>query len=269
MNRAKLWSAFVVATVTAGTGCGSLPTIDELAYKHVSPTGGTARSSPHSKGQGATPPANATQAGGPSATTGTAPQSNGFNFIQENYLGSVTGDGNTSVKVEQENRAVTVVLDEVRDLLLQYNEVKCKLAWDRGTNTFYISDYNLSSGGKVKSGSNVEYRQLNNLLIVIDQDATTYSGVIDQFNGIDTVDVGEGGEVAIAQLNNVTVIHAGQKAQDADDYVAALRYSLYGENGSANQVHDWLLYIDADNQPHVYQKKVYKGKANTGSRWGE
>jgi len=252
MKRAKLWSALVLATMATGTGCGSLPTMDTIASKHGPPPPGAA---PSDSAAGTAQSASAT-----ALSTG---PSIGFNFLQLNYLGDATAGDNSSVSAQQVNRAVTVVLDEPKDLLKHYIEVP-GLVWDRTTHGFHLAQGNWTGAGTTHDGSHAAYRQLNNLIIIVDPHAQVYSGIIEQGNGLGSVTTGSDSQVTIAQINNVTVIHSGEEAPDAEDYVASLNLTLEGPTGDAtavvNQVHDWLIYIDGLGRPHLYRWQAPVGK---------
>lgn len=254
MTRVTLMSALVLA-MAASSGCGAPPTSEDLASKYAPPpNGGPARL------------AGSETRAAPQAV----PLNQGFSFVQANVLADLSAGGDASVRVEQSNQVATVLLDDPLDLLEHYAEVRDQLVWDRTTRAFYVTQANLRAG--VYSYSEAVLRQINRLIIIVDRNATHYSGTVVQLNVIDGFTVEQGGQTAIAQVNNVTVIHPDGDGPDAEDFVAAMRTAPGGTPGPMtgadvlSQGHELIIYIDGRGRPHLYRWQPPTGKYGMGDR---
>lgn len=241
MSRAKYWSALLLAAMATSSGCGAPPTT-EAAFKSANIKAGrmASRDAPVTPASSAAEPS--------------------LSFMQGNVVVDLTIN-NGSATLDQANQLAFLLLDEPLDLLKHYVEIPSPLVWDRTTRSFYLAQQNLA-GGLTGSAASV-FRQINNLIVIVDQAATHYTGTIVQFNGLDGYTVEEGGQAAIAQLNHMTVIQPSEDAPEADDFVAALRQSQAATATSGSllqQSHDLLVYIDNIGRPHLYQWQAPVGK---------
>lgn len=244
MNRAILWSTLALSVAT-GSGCGAAPPSVTTGSQAAFMSGGKA----------------APKAEVRPAALAPAPSNRGLNFIQDNYLGDTQAFTGSSVSVQQTNQVTTLLLDDPKDILKYYAELPVQVLWDITTRDFYVTQANLVDG--VVSYSEAGLVQLNKVLIIVDPNAAYYNGTIVQLNAADSATAHEGSQLAIDQLNDITVIQRDEDAPDSDDFVAALRGSENVPLSSAAvlaQKNHLLIYIDVAGRPHFYQWKPPTGK---------